>query len=237
MELTPSPAYARLVTDDAPGDEDPPDEENPIDGSADTDTVGDGTEARGSEAASDETPVSEAQAWAEPGSVGDDEDALDPSDLDITDRDGVQTTDEGQFVISTDGDAIDPDVPPVRVVGETGPETDTSSADGDGERREDASTRGDRGGRGDADAAADPLSALERDLRALSARRGFAVVVRDGETTGSIQTATNDRAAALETVLRWYAGRVDAETPPDETLRELLAETELSLGLDDTDAE
>ncbi|MEZ3115021.1 hypothetical protein RYH80_03690 [Halobaculum sp. MBLA0147] len=225
------------MTDDAPGDEDAPDEESPVDASHDADTVGDETETHESEATADETPVSEAQAWAEPGSVGDDEDALDPSDLDISDRDGVKTTDEGQFVISTDGDAIDPDVPPVRVVGETGAETDASSASGDGERPDDAPTHSGRGGRGDtADPTDDPLTALERDLRALSARRGFAVVVRDGETTGSIQTATNDRAAALETVLRWYAGRVDAERPTEETLRELLAETGLSLGLDDTDA-
>lgn len=230
------------MTDDAPGDEESPDDGSHAGSDADveggSDDAVEETDARESEAAADERPVSEAQAWAEPGSVGDDEDILDPSDLDITDRDGVQTTDEGQFVISTDGDAIDPDVPPVRVVGETGSEADAPPAD-DGAHGDEASRRDGRGGGGEPDAAPaeEPLTTLERDLRALSASRGFAVVVRDGETTGSIQTATNDRAAALETVLRWYAGRVDGDTPPDETLRELLAETQLSLGVDDTDVE
>lgn len=151
-----------------------------------------------------------AREWAEP-DPDDHEGILRPEDLDISSREGVETTDDGQFVISTDGEAIDPDVPAVRVVDEVG---DGHHADADREN---------------------PLSAAESDLAALSTAHAFSVVARHGDETGSIQTAADDRAAALTAVLRWYADRVDPDAPPGETLRRVLAETDLDLGVDDPD--
>jgi hypothetical protein len=175
---------------------------------------------------------------------------LDPEELDISKRDGVETTDEGQFVISTGQSGIDPDVPAVRVIdsdtnsdeetehgnatdrdesvsGATGDAVDTSGDTGDAQQRNDS--------RANEPAADDPLSVVETDLAALSSQHAAAVVARDGQTTGSIQTASNSRPAVLEAVLRWYASRVDDEAPPDETLRRLLAATALDLGVDDDD--
>jgi len=41
----------------------------------------------------------------------------------------------------------------------------------------------------------------------------------------------------LSAVLRWYADHVDPDAPVEATLRELLAETTLELGVDTDDGE
>jgi hypothetical protein len=181
----------------------------------------DGTETTGESArvGPDDTEQLDAAAreWAEP-EPDDEEGVLRPEELDIASRDGVERTGEGRFVISTDEDAIDPDVPAVRVVdghSDTDSETDTPEGTDDG----------------------NPLAAAEADLASLSAEHALSVVVRDGAETGSIQTAANDRHAALSAVLRWYADHVDPDAPPEATLRAVLAETTLELGIDGDDGE
>lgn len=192
------------VSDDGPptGDE------------GDGDSVGDRADAEASGQTETDSLDAAAREWAEP-DPDDHEDVLRPEDLDISSREGVETTEDGQFVISTDGEAIDPDVPAVRVVDETG---EGHHADDDRDRE-------------------NPLSAAESDLAALSVDHALSVVARHGETTGSIQTAADDRAAALTAVLRWYADRVDPDTPAETTLRRLLTETSLDLGVDDPDGQ
>jgi|GEM_PF-862738 len=159
----------------------------------------------------------DARAWAEP-EPDDESGVLRPEELDIASREGVERTDEGRFVISTDEDAIDPDVPAVRVVDE---HEATAESDRDGAEPDDGGT-----------SRQNPLAAVEAELAALSADHALSVVVRDGSETGSIQTAANDRHATLSAMLRWYAAHVDSDAPPEAALRELLAETTLDLGID-----
>jgi len=163
----------------------------------------------------------DAREWAEP-EPDDEEGVLRPEELDIASRDGVERTGEGRFVISTDEDAIDPDVPAVRVVDGHEESDNTGGSDSKAEAADGDGAHGDQ----------NPLAAVEAELAALSADHAFGVVTRDDEGTGSIQTAANDRHAALSAVLRWYADRVDPDAPPEATLRELLAETTLDLGID-----
>ena len=191
--------------------------------SDDGDAGNDGTETTGESArvGPDDTEQLDAAAreWAEP-DPDDEEGVLRPEELDIASRDGVERTGEGRFVISTDEDAIDPDVPAVQVVDgheDSGSDSETNTPSGADERN--------------------PLAAAEADLSALSAEHALSVVVRDGAETGSIQTAANDRHAALSAVLRWYADHVDPDAPPEATLRAVLAETTLELGIDGDDGE
>ena len=196
-------------------------EQRPVSDDGDASGPGDdGRETTGESArvSPDDTERLDADAreWAEP-EPDDEEGVLRPEELDIASREGVERTGEGRFVISTDEDAIDPDVPAVRVVDGHEESEDAGDASRDGAPTDDDQN---------------PLAAVEAELAALSADHAFGVVTRDGAGTGSIQTAANDRHAALSAVLRWYADRVDPDAPPEATLRELLAETTLDLGID-----
>jgi len=150
-------------------------ERRPVSDDGDAGDDGDETTGESARVGPDDTEQLDAAAreWAEP-DPDDEEGVLRPEELDIASREGVERTGEGRFVISTDEDAIDPDVPAVRVVdgheerpdtGDSDPETDTSS--GAIERN--------------------PLAAAEAELAALSAEHALSVVVRDGGETGSIR--------------------------------------------------
>jgi hypothetical protein len=223
------------VTDDSDPSEEPDDSKR--DGS-DTEGEADSEERVGADAPKDETTrresdasdttanprvppetrrarseQSDARAWAEPDHDSGDDGVLDPEDLDISEREEVKSHGDGQYVISTGRTSIDPEVPEVRVRGD----------------RNDG--RGDSGERsGDFDG--DPLEAVEADLRALSSQYALSVVARDGAESGSLQVASADRAATLESVLQWYAKRVDPDADPETTIRRVLAETDLDLGID-----
>lgn len=185
-------------------DSDPPDDEEPDRRVVDGDGGDDADESA-------DADVADAQSWAEPDHDSGEEGVLDPDDLDISKREGVERRGDTQYVISTDGKAIDPDIPDVRVTHDPSGE--------DGEREWDAN--------------ADPLEAVEADLNALSSEYALSVVARDGTESGSLQVASGDRAATLESVLRWYAARVDPDSDPAETLRSVIAETDLDFGLDE----
>jgi hypothetical protein len=207
------------VTDDS----DPPDDEEPDRRVVDRDGGDGGDESDRDESA--DADAADAQSWAEPDHDSGEDGVLDPDDLDISKREGVERHGDTQYVISTDGKAIDPDIPDVRVTHDP-----SGGEDGEGTTTAEAGTA-DEGG-GDWDGDTDPLAAVEADLNALSSEFALSVVARDGAESGSLQVASGDRAATLESVLRWYAARVDSDGDAAETLRSVLAETDLDLGLD-----
>jgi len=151
------------------------------------------------------------------------EGVMDPDELDIRGRDGVDETDDGRYVISTGRENL-------------------------GDRRDDG--RGDRlrGGRDDSedrdevaddaaddaadddDAAGDPLDAVAAELDALSTSHGFALAVAGGGETDTLRVASGEPTDTLATALRWYARRVNPGAPAEETIRDLLAASDLDVG-------
>ena len=60
-------------------------------------------------------------------------------------------------------------------------------------------------------------------------RHAIVLAVRDGEETTTLRVESGERAGALDATLRAYARTIDADRPPAETLRAVLAETTLDL--------
>lgn len=59
----------------------------------------------------DEEVETDPESWVSPDPTESPETILDPDELDISDRAGVEQTDDNRFVVSTDGEAVDPDPP------------------------------------------------------------------------------------------------------------------------------
>lgn len=171
---------------------------------------------------------------------------MDPDDLEIRDRDGVDEAGDGRYVIST-GDERVPDPADATAEGhpprgaterEEAPESDDLSGSGDRhsgdgedagpERRDDLKPRGDdTGPDAGGEAAGDPLEAVAAELDALSASHGFALAVAAGGETDTLRVASGEPADTLETALRWYARRINPGAPPEETVATLLADSGL----------
>jgi hypothetical protein len=137
-------------------------------------------------------PSTDARAFAHAEDADNSEGVLDPDDLDISEREGVVERDDGQFVISTEGKAIDPDVPEVTVK---------------------------RPGVTDDDGRTAPIDALASELADGPEEHRLAVVHADGDDTASIRLSSTDPEAVLEMFLQWYATEtgfeVDASVLPD----------------------
>lgn len=183
------------------------------------------------------------------------EGAIDPDDLDIRGRDGVDETDDGRYVISTAAGGDDP-----AGIGRTGggvadgeddataaaeAASDDAANGGAGTGPEAADYGGSEratGAAGDANTgtapdsgagtAPDPLRAAAAELAELSAPHGVALAAAVDGGTDAVRVAGDGPAATLATALRWYASRVAPDAPPDETLAALLAASDLRLGLD-----
>lgn len=201
---------------DAAGDSEDPDEEGPV-----RDVVRvDGPESPDEDAgdADDEGPP-----------VGR-EGVMDPDELDIRGRDGVDETDDGRYVISTGGEE------------DAGPRDDelddggndvpdwSHEADADGLADADGSTRADAVASASRDADGDPLDTVAAELDALSASHGFALAVAAGGETDTLRVASGDPTDTLATALRWYARRVNPDEPAEETIAALLASSDLDVG-------
>ncbi|SHH60694.1 DUF7500 family protein [Halobaculum gomorrense] len=156
---------------------------------------------------------------------------MDPDDLDIRDRDGVDETDDGRYVISTGGGQRDG-----ARDGVADGARDGADSDGDAPATTPAAssaspsaTAPERDGSEHAAGDGDPLEAVAAELGALSASHGFALAVAAGGETDTLRVASGDPTDTLATALRWYARRVNPGTPAEETIRELLAASDLEL--------
>ncbi|MFC6786093.1 hypothetical protein ACFQFH_09385 [Halobaculum halobium] len=188
------------------------------------------------------------------GSPLDREGVMDPDDLEIRGRDGVDETDDGRYVISTVAGRDDSEEPKQgtapttgrRAVADPAPGGDDSdvgsSVDTDGTTAStdlsgggsaagglagEGEPRGDARERGD-----DPLAAVAAELGALSSSHGFALAVAAGGETDTLRVASGDPTDTLATALRWYARRVNPDEPAEETVAALLADSDLGLDLD-----
>ncbi|UIO99227.1 hypothetical protein Hbl1158_11885 [Halobaculum sp. CBA1158] len=168
------------------------------------------------------------------------EGVMDPEDLDIRDRDGVDETDDGRYVITTAAARADDsesstapngtDDRPVADAGISGSEEPSATGDGPAVGDDSADGGESTGGEGvDADHD-DPLAAVATELDALAAPHGFALAVAAGGETDTLRVAAGDPTDTLETALRWYARRVNPGAPPEETIRSLLADSDIDLG-------
>lgn len=137
---------------------------------------------------------------------------MDPDDLDIRDRDGVDETDDGRYVISTGGENH----------GDRRDDGRDGRLDGSRDDTEDRDEVAD-------DAAGDPLEAVAAELDALSASHGFALAVAAGGETDTLRVASGEPTDTLATALRWYARRVNPGAPAGETIATLLAASNLDL--------
>lgn len=177
---------------------------------------------------------------------------MDPDDLDIRDRDGVDETDDGRYVISTAGgdeELPDPpragDPPPTHsppnenadsdaaspgVTDPDAPAPDATDPDATDPETTDREARTEDAAAVDSLAEEDPLETVAAELTDLSASHGFALAVAAGGETDTLRVASGDPTDTLSTALRWYAGRVNPDEPPEETIAELLAASDLDVG-------
>ncbi|MFC7096510.1 DUF7500 family protein [Halobaculum marinum] len=156
---------------------------------------------------------------------------MDPEDLDIRGRDGVDETEDGRYVISTGGGRHDDLRDPGALL-----DDDQADAGGSGDdpnhadrRASVADPEAETSGHSSPDSEDDPLAAVAAELGALSASHGFALAVAAGGDTDTLRVASADPTDTLATALRWYARRVNPGEPPEETLRELIAASDLAL--------
>lgn len=188
----------------------------------------------------DESAESDGDSGREDGPPVGRDGVMDPDDLDIRDRDEVDETDDGRYVISTGGgrddlpDPPDPPSPSDPAGSETGPPPAAStsaappaatpaSPETAGNPTDDGGDETDRGDE------ADPLAAVAAELGALSSSHGFALAVAAGGETDTLRVASADATDTLATALRWYARRVNPGAPAEETIAALLADSDLDL--------
>ena len=129
---------------------------------------------------------------------------LAPEELDISDDDHVTEIDEGRYVVSPDVRPAD-DPAESAAIGHSEPTSETPAPDSL-----------------DRAAVHDWLSA---DLAEASSRYGFDVTASfDGEITQR-RMVSNDVVTIFESLVLWYAEHLDRETPVEEVLGILLAES------------
>lgn len=154
---------------------------------------------------------------------------VDPDDLDIRDRDGVDETDDGRYVISTGTE---------RAADLARPPTAESPASSDERANTDAETEHEESTPSPTEASdppaetndGDPLDAVAAELGSLSSSHGFALAVAAGGETATLRVASGDPTDTLATALRWYARQVNPGEDADETLAQLLAASDLDVG-------
>jgi hypothetical protein len=137
------------------------------------------------------------------------DDALDPDELD-PDEEHVRPLGDGRLLVSTD-----PDVAPDERDADAGAGTT-------GTRSTDASRAGPGGTTTGARATPDGLDGAY----ALVAR------ARTGGETGALRVASDDVTEPFEALVRWYAGRVAPDVPPEEAVAVLLANSGLDVDVD-----
>ncbi|QZX98703.1 DUF7500 family protein [Halobaculum rubrum] len=164
---------------------------------------------------------------------------MDPDELDIRGHDGVDETDDGRYVISTGGETHgNHDEAADSVAEDATGSSGTADFVGDGASTDGWADAGDTArdtsatsaASANRDADGDPLDAVAAELDAISASHGFALAVAAGGETDSLRVASGEPTDSLATALRWYARRVNPDVPAEETIRELLAASDLDLG-------
>jgi hypothetical protein len=141
------------------------------------------------------------------------ETVLSPEELDITEDEHVAEVDDNRFVVSPDDPiedeaAVDVDVPDEPVGEKSQPEPAETPAGFD------------------ADAVHDWLG---KQLTDTGARYGFDATVMMGKGPSSRRFASDDVVTTFETMLRWAAAEIDAETPIEEVLGILLVEANVGV--------
>lgn len=129
---------------------------------------------------------------------------LDPTDLDLTDRDEVADLGDGRYLVASDGS--EPDVP-----------ADADAVDPRGS----VPTAGEQ--QLDVDAATEWVA---ESIRAADVEYGFDATVKVDGSVAHARSGSNDVVETFETLLSWYARQVDDDAPPAETLGILLAEAD-----------
>lgn len=180
----------------------------------------------------------------DPEAAEDDPSVLTPEELQIEDEqeDAIKKIGENRYVISPneDGDASTRRTPEVL---STDDAALPDEADGDAAR---AST-GEAGGTGDGvdsapgPAETDGASAADRTdgpdveleartvaLEHASGQYGIDAVVQTDDGIAERRITADDEVAVFEEFLRWYARRLDRDSPPAATISALLAEADLS---------
>ena len=74
-----------------------------------------------------------------------------------------------------------------------------------------------------------PDGAPDRRLDDLNGAYAFELHARHGSEADSLRVETNDVTDAFESLLRWYAGAVAADTPTETVVATLLANSTLEL--------
>jgi hypothetical protein len=143
--------------------------------------------------------------------AGDAAGALDPDELGPDDE-HVHPLGDGRFLVSTD--------PPP----ESSPDPDGASAGAD------ASPEGARGA--DAARATPDETSTRTELSDLPGAYALAIRARTEGTEESLRVASDDVSESFEALVRWYAGRVAPDVPPEEALAVLLADADLDVRLD-----
>ena len=135
---------------------------------------------------------------------------LDPDDLDLTERDEVSELGEDRFLISS-----------------SGPATDVSDhiSDSDPEPESEPSSTG--------DPAQVDAKAVSKWLAESMTDNGFdygfdATLKFDGSVVRH-RMVSNDVVTTFETLMLWYARQVGGDTPVEETLGILLAESDMPI--------
>ncbi|WP_101296531.1 DUF7500 family protein [Halegenticoccus soli] len=153
---------------------------------------------------------------------------LSPEDLELGERDGVVELADGRYLIST-GDGAPTAPPPT-----------------DGSGGADESDGGDDPGATDAADTDDPDAAvgsraepnvdaaavgrwLARSLSESDLEYGIDATIKSGDSVSRHRVFSDDVVVAFETLLLWYAGQIGGETPPEETLGILFAESDLPI--------
>lgn len=131
----------------------------------------------------------------------DDEGALTPDDLDITDDERVAEIEEGRYVISSSGER--PQVPD-----EGEDEGDTSDESGFVTVTDEAI-----------------YEWLRNNVESAEARYGFDVTAKFGDSVRRQELFSNDVVTTFENLLVWYSQHVGKDTPVEEALGILLMES------------
>lgn len=149
-----------------------------------------------------------------------DEPVLSPEELDIEAEEDVEKLDEGRYVIGADGppatganatdEAADPPVDP---------ETGADTADGSEEERDPI----------DEISGVDVKRWLGDELSAHDSTYAYHITAKSGGDVNHQQLATDDIGSAFDGLLVWYARQVADDTPVDEALGILLAESSVQV--------
>lgn len=123
---------------------------------------------------------------------------LSPEELDIADDEHVTQIDEGRYVVSPESRPADD---PAR--------TDAAKPSATAESLDRTAVH----------------EWLAADLAAADSRYGFDVTATFGDAVTQRRLVSNDVVTSFESLVLWYAQRIDADTPVEEVLGILLAES------------